>query len=211
MEADVCWACRTGLHAECFDVQEHSTVEGESALIWYACCCAIDPEPEPDTTERRGVGRPMLNPDDVTDVKSTGRKRAAMLAPIFDGMLCEWACLKYAGGGVQPIVGCYDTTIKEAKGSGERHHGPDKNVLNNSVGVNLHRICQSCHKRWHAMNDRYYPADRPEAGTQFVPVDYTSYPHDSLTLASDEDLESSDEYWMTRTENRGEYPIALPA
>lgn len=206
MQIEVCWACVCGLHAECYDMRMHDDAE-ES---WFSCCCVED---EPiNLEERRGVGRPMLNPEDVTDVKSTGRKRAAMVAPIFPGMLCEWSGLKYAGGGVQPIVGCNGTTIVEEKGSGERHHGPDKNVLNNSVGVNLHRICQSCHKRWHALNDQHYSGVRPEADQPYLPTDTeASFAHDPVTQASDEDYELSEAFWGTRTEKRGAYPIALPA
>jgi len=36
-----------------------------------------------------------------------------------------------------------------------RHHGPDKNTLNNEKG-NVHRICHSCHNRWHTLNDEDY-------------------------------------------------------
>ena len=32
-------------------------------------------------------------------------------------MLCEWAGLRYAGGGVVPIVGCAGNVIVESKGS----------------------------------------------------------------------------------------------
>jgi hypothetical protein len=185
-------------------------VTGEDEPDALLCCCetvSLIPEPK----ERLGVGRPMLDPNDITDIKSTGRKRAAMVAPIFDGMVCEWAGLKYAGGGVQPIVGCLGTLITEAKGSGERHHGPDKNVLNNSVGVNLHRICQNCHKRWHALNDPYYAPVRPDASEQYLPLtEHVSFAHDPITQASDEDKDLSVDYWMTRTEKRGSYPVELP-
>lgn len=36
-----------------------------------------------------------------------------------------------------------------------RHHGPDKNTLNNEQG-NVHRICHFCHNTWHAVNDEDY-------------------------------------------------------
>ena len=49
--------------------------------------------------ESRGVGRPMSEPSEITDIMSTGRKRAAMMYPIFKDMKCEWANLRYAGGG----------------------------------------------------------------------------------------------------------------
>ncbi|MGS2592214.1 hypothetical protein [Streptomyces hebeiensis] len=62
---------------------------------------------------------------------------------------CEWKLQKNCGGGNSPIVGC-------VKGKQEaRHHGPDKNTLNNDHG-NVHRICHTCHNRWHARNDEDY-------------------------------------------------------
>ena len=205
IDIDACWSCVAGLHRECY-----ATLPLLEDGPGSTCCCEtvrIVSDPQ----EKLGVGRPMLDPDDITDVKSTGRKRAAMVAPIFAGMVCEWAGLKYAGGGVQPLVGCLGTLITETKGSGERHHGPDKNVLNNSVGVNLHRICQNCHKRWHALNDAYYAPVRPDASEQYLPLaEHVSFAHDPITQASDEDTELSVDYWMTRTEKRGSYPIELP-
>lgn len=36
-----------------------------------------------------------------------------------------------------------------------RHHGPDKNTLNNDPG-NVHRICHWHHNNWHALNDPDY-------------------------------------------------------
>jgi len=41
-----------------------------------------------------GRGRPMSEPSEITDIISTGRKRAAMMYPIFKDMVCEWAHLK---------------------------------------------------------------------------------------------------------------------
>jgi hypothetical protein len=62
---------------------------------------------------------------------------------------CEWKLQKNCGGGKSPIIGCIDGR-QEA-----RHHGPDKNTLNNDSG-NVHRICHRCHNRWHARNDPDY-------------------------------------------------------
>lgn len=56
---------------------------------------------------------------------------------------------KNCGGGQFPIVGCLNG-IQQA-----RHHGPDKNTLNNERG-NVHRICHTCHNRWHTLNDENY-------------------------------------------------------
>lgn len=62
---------------------------------------------------------------------------------------CEWKMQKECGGGSSPIVGCRDGKQQA------RHHGPDKNTLNNDVG-NVHRICHNCHNRWHTKNDPSY-------------------------------------------------------
>lgn len=117
---------------------------------------------EPDI--KRPVGRPPKESgEDMSDVLSTGRKRAKAAAPISTGMVCEWARLEKAGGGVEPIVGCPNNPAADV------HHGPDKSVLNNEVGINLHRICKHCHHRWHAANDKYYDEPRPENGETWVP------------------------------------------
>lgn len=86
---------------------------------------------------------------EVKDPHSTGRKRAAVLYPIEDGAKCEWRRLAYAGGGKRPIVGCVEGLQEN------RHHGPDKNTLNNAEG-NVHRICAGCHNLWHHLNDEDY-------------------------------------------------------
>jgi hypothetical protein len=96
----------------------------------------------------RGRGQPTKEPEDVTDIHSTGRKRAAQLYPLFKGVLCEWQGQKNCGGGT-PIIGC----IKGLQV--DRHHGPIKNTLHNEPG-NVHRICKHCHNRWHAVNDPIY-------------------------------------------------------
>lgn len=58
------------------------------------------------------------------------------------------------GGGEFPIQGCSDGVQLN------RHHGPDKNTLNNEPG-NVHRICAHCHNRWHAKNDPDYDPNKP--------------------------------------------------
>lgn len=161
----------------------------------------------------------MLDPSEITDPTSTGRKRAAMVAPILTGMTCEWAGLKWAGGGTQPIVGCEGTTLADVKrnadlpegiGSrGDRHHGPDKATLNNSPGVNLHRICASCHTRWHELNDPSYETDRRDAQFEWLPsVPY--WMHDPTTKATDDDREANETFWATPKQKRAGYPVELP-
>lgn len=109
------------------------------------------------------MGAPVKMGDEMVDVLSTGRKRAVEIAIIEKGMVCEWALLKEAGGGAYPIQGCPGNPAKDV------HHGPDKSVLNNDLGTNLHRICKSCHNRWHAANNKTYINPRPEAGAEWRP------------------------------------------
>lgn len=85
----------------------------------------------------------------LRDQQSTGRKRAAKMFPLHETELCDWAMRKNVGGGNRPITGCL-TNLQQA-----RHHGPDKNTLNNEKG-NVHRICHTCHNRWHTLNDDDY-------------------------------------------------------
>jgi hypothetical protein len=164
------------------------------------CCCALStvPDAQAFVKEKMGMGRPVLDTQDVTDVLSTGRKRAALMAPIFNGMECEWAGLSAAGGGVEPIMGCRGNLLAKVRSNaelvddlegmvrGELHHGPDKNVLNNTPGVNLHRICSTCHHRWHALNDKYYD-DRPQAGEQMLPTSGEVKGHDPITTYTEEE------------------------
>ena len=113
------------------------------------------------------------------DPVSTGRKRAAEMYPIETGMVCEWANLKFAGGGVVPIVGCI------GRAATDRHHGPDKNTMNNAPG-NVHRICSYCHNTWHGANDPHY-GERPDQTLPFVPEGpYEA--HDPITKATTQEL-----------------------
>lgn len=143
----VCISCLRGFHSECGD----------------PCCCSesqsnilvteeVD-EDEDSGDDERNVQRKVINRGkrDATlkDQQSTGRKRAAKLFPLDFSAPCEWQGLRFAGGGEVPIVGCYNNTQQA------RHHGPDKNTLNNDVG-NVHRICHRCHNVWHAANDEGY-------------------------------------------------------
>jgi hypothetical protein len=214
MIAEKCWPCIAGLHEECYDPQmiEENAIEAGIEGEWTTCCCSINREP--DAAAFVGaVGRPMLDPDQITDPKSTGRKRAAMLYPIYEGMECEWAWLRYAGGGVVPVVGCRGNTITDKKGGddenkqGDRHHGPSKATINNAPD-NVHRICSVCHTHWHVANDKFYTSPRPPADQQWFPnVPY--FMHDSITTATDEELEQSEAYWAVK--NHGAYPFTVPA
>lgn len=90
----------------------------------------------------------------LKDQQSTGRKRAARLYPLNREQSCEWRGKVRMGGGDSPILGCLDGKQQA------RHHGPDKNTLNNDPG-NVHRICHTCHNRWHASNDPDYDPNKP--------------------------------------------------
>lgn len=218
--ATACWPCVCGLHNECF---EPSLTENddEAGGVGWQCCCYSSREPDAVQFVDGLRGGEVAGVEELTSTLSTGRKRAAMVAPIFPGMLCEWAGLRYAGGGVMPIVGCRGNRIADVKRNadlpenadarGELHHGPDKSTLNNAPGLNLHRICASCHKHWHALNDRYY-GERPGPAEQFLPLPDAGevHRHDYLTKATENELDQSEIWWGIRTEQRPDYPFAAP-
>lgn len=177
-----CVYCAVALHEECL----RPTIVSEDGPE-FICCCPRDDmvgwvEREAPTASRSKAEPKALG--EITDVLSTGRKRAAMLYPIYPGMVCEWSGLEFAGGGVEPIVGCNGNLIYPTKdgSAGTVHHGPDKNTLNNHP-ANVHRICWSCHQTWHAKNNRYY-GKRPSGDVPFLPkAEYTE--HDPDTRADD--------------------------
>lgn len=112
----------------------------------------------------------------LRDQQSTGRKRAAEMYPLDRDADCEWKMQKNCGGGKHPITGCADGKQQA------RHHGPDKNTLNNDYG-NVHRVCNFCHNRWHAKNDPDY-------------VWGSVYNPHSPTPCSQEDIIASELSWM---------------
>lgn len=215
----MCYACSVGLFEECENptTVESTTTNGEYIIPCYYKFDQLSIGTEPRTG---GVGGSVKDGKDIKDILSTGRKRAAMLLPIMQGQFCDWAGLKWAGGGAHPIVGCRDTRLAPVKKNedlpegdysrGELHHGPDKSVLNNAVGRNLHAICSSCHHRWHELNDPDYEGGRPNAAhLQWVPaVPY--YGHSFAEGATDEDFEASDAFWATDKSKRGDFPVELP-
>ncbi len=158
-----CLHCLAGYCWECL------SLEGNS------CCCGLGP----------GIpiqrGGPTKADEDVTDPKSTGRKRAAVLYPINEGMICEWAQLKAACGGKFPIIGCAGNPATH------RHHGPDKNTLNNEQG-NVHRICVHCHNRWHTLNDPVYE--------EFFGTEHW-LPHDPDTKATVLEIAANEARWSS--------------
>ena len=166
---DPCPACRAGFENEC-----HYTWEDAS---WVSCgeikftmSGEVKHEGVSEASEdgeSRDAGYisdgydAYKDIDQYKDPLSTGRKRAAQMYPIAPGQVCEWAGLKRAGGGVVPIIGCI------GRPASDRHHGPDKNTMNNAPG-NVHRICDHCHNTWHALNDPHY-GDRPDHTLPFTP------------------------------------------
>ena len=195
--ADPCFHCRSGFHNECIMVWHFEDMD---------CCCGGEVKftatgEVKDNGQDEGIqGHSSASKEvdtgyisdgydghkslaDYKDPISTGRKRAAEMYPIQAGMVCEWAGLRSAGGGYYPIVGCV------GRPASDRHHGPDKNTMNNAPD-NLHRICDFCHNTWHALNDPHY-GERPEHTKPFIPqgelnVDW--FLHDSVTKATMEEI-----------------------
>lgn len=140
---------------------------------------------EEEKVAKRSVGRPR---QDVISVES-GRRRAGLIAKIPKDYICEWARLEYAGGGAVPIVGC-DGQVAAAL-----HHGPDKSTLNNEVGINLHRICHTCHNRWHELNDDSYGERPADNGTYLPIVDFL--PHNRMDQVGRDIVAKSEIWWAT--------------
>lgn len=114
-----------------------------------------DTDSEQDELEDQPKRHRRTKPDAaLKDQQSTGRKRAARLYPLDRTKECEWRGKVRQGGGDHPITGCFDGM------QFARHHGPDKNTLNNDPG-NVHRICHGCHNRWHSKNDPNYDPNKP--------------------------------------------------
>lgn len=161
-----CIYCGRGFHRECVRCSQGK----------------CHPEPEKSTELKQltsaGVGRPLKSPKDMIDPKSTGRKRAAHLYPIYADKPCEWQLKKNCGGGLHPITGCMEGKQQH------RHHGPVKDTTRNEPG-NVHRICTTCHNRWHAINNDVYSED-----------EYDKLPHKPED-ATPSEIAQSDGWWKT--------------
>lgn len=160
-----CISCGRGFHSECYN-------DG------CVNCHDYDSKIKSLTTSGHR-GAPVKDPESVKDRHSTGRKRAAQLYPLIREDPCEWRGKKNVGGGVYPIIGCIDGFQQH------RHHGPNKDTLENGPG-NVHRICTKCHNRWHARNNDGY--DKQEA---------RQYPH-SPEPAEELELLANESYWKMR-------------
>lgn len=187
-----CPACESGGHSDCYVPGESEDSPGEDR---YSCCCRKDVGESLDEPTGKSFVDRVKDASAITDVQSTGRKRAAIAYPITEGMICEWSGLGKAGGGVVPIIGCRDGIAKD------RHHGPDKNTLNNTEG-NVHRICNFCHGRWHTLNDEFY-GTRPSGTEPFIPLDPHQWTlHDSETKATNEEYLENELMWSMRKVKR---------
>ena len=185
-----CIDCLAENHWEC-----STPVASEDSLdSTLSCCCSLVGSAEVPLSI---LGAPPKAPEDMKDPMSTGRKRAALAKPIEKGMVCEWRKLRFAGGGVIPIIGCAGNPASDI------HHGPDKDVLNNA-DANLHRLCDTCHNRWHTLNDPFYGA-RPTPGTPFVPIDRVCLPHDDTTKADLRLVFDSEMWWAKPIPEREKY------
>lgn len=171
-----CTSCGRGFHDECEIGCEdcHSEVELKKRVQAFT----FNGNPE-----SMGKGQPTLEPADVREKYSTGRKRAAQLYPLFLHRPCEWQGKKNCGGGLHPITGCIDKTQTD------RHHGPIKDTLENSPG-NVHRICSWCHNRWHTMNDAEYDE-----------AEYAKIPH-APEPATEMELVVNEAYWLSKGKSK---------
>lgn len=218
MTSEVCLACKAGFHDECQDMWD-----GLLAAEDFCCCDGLfnmDGTPDidksidilmekerPEAYFEGYTGTKELN--SYVDPLSTGRKEAVKKFPIKPGMVCEWAWLRYAGGGIEPIIGCPGHPAEAV------HHGPDKNTMCNIPG-NVHRICAECHNRWHAVNDPHY-GERPtfidangeeriDASKPFLPLKGAALPHDPVTLAPDELIHAEDKRRRDEARKHGSIP-----
>jgi len=150
-----CPECRRGFHDTCFgDCNcDHLPVNATDASETPSS--EVTSESDADEIVS-AIKRQRRNKPDhaVKDQQSTGRKRAAKLYPLDPTKPCEWRNTYGQGGGDVKIYGCKDGFHQA------RHHGPDKNTLNNEPG-NVHRICHVCHNKWHAKNDPNYDPNKP--------------------------------------------------
>lgn len=145
----ICNLCVRGLHGACKGPELCSCTHTTEVSDEPEETNTDEEEPQTSSPTRQRRNKPDAA---VKDQQSTGRKRAAKLYPLNYEAPCEWLGKKGMGGGTKPQDGCpvADNCLQQA-----RHHGPDKNTLNNEPG-NVHRIGHLCHNRWHAANDPNY-------------------------------------------------------
>lgn len=144
------------------------------------------------------MGRPRMSGEDMSNPLQAGRARAEDIATLGPDTICDWSMLLLAGGGIHPIVGCAGNVAVH------RHHGPDKSTFNNVLGDNLHRVCTTCHNRWHTLNDEYY-GPRPSDNSTYLPNRGNSLKHDGKTQATPEQVLQHGMWWNKPAKERDEY------
>lgn len=179
-----CFACRSGFLNECEFAWTDPNHESCGEVIFTATGEVKEQSADKDSGYVEDGYEGYKDIESYKDPVSTGRKRAAQMFPIDAGMVCEWAGLKFAGGGVYPIIGCI------GRAASDRHHGPDKNTMNNAIG-NVHRICDHCHNTWHGINDKAY-GERPDHTLPFIPLTPGWALHDGKTKASTAEILSAE-------------------
>lgn len=166
-----CAACGRNLHKECRKgCKKCHPSENISHPI------VAEGLKENESTETSSPRQPKRT--NLKDPLSTGRKRAAEIYPLDRNSPCEWRGLRNCGGGLRPIIGCYDGNQQH------RHHGPVKKTTRNESG-NVHRICDDCHVHWHELNDLIYDESK-----------YNLLPHDPVE-ASTEELVQNKLAWVS--------------
>jgi hypothetical protein len=212
--AMICIACQLGLIAECYTRPGKGCKKEKQPIVNIIPPSAtvadksdrLTEETMRDMEEKVRKARGHKADTQLVDPTSTGRKRAAVALPTkafeIDGKIkkyivddagnpikCEWAGLKFAGGGEFPIIGC------DGKIATNRHHGPDKDTTNNrrETPRNIHAICAFCHNRWHSLNDENYEYYLDDVGgPKFL------RPHDSQTRATDEEIRANELKYASR-------------
>lgn len=139
-----CVYCGRGFHLECRKCRKGKCHSGTDAVTTIG-----EVETESHDKNQEEPRKRKSAKENLSDPKSTGRKRAAILYPIDGNAPCEWRGKRNCGGGRRPIIGCLDGVQKH------RHHGPVKDTTRNELG-NVHRICTDCHVHWHELNDLIY-------------------------------------------------------
>ena len=148
-----CFSCLRGFHKTCrsdsnnpcecdHDLKDKLTVITAEQIL------TDDDLPEPVKNPHR-----LKRDQSLRDQQSTGRKRAARMYPLQKDQPCQWFNQRNVGGGTVPIIGCGIDSVPGLQQN--RHHGPDKNTLNNEPG-NVWLICARCHNTWHSKNDENY-------------------------------------------------------
>lgn len=160
-----CYLCGRGIVGECDCPPEQETAAPVGSVFGS------------EPLESKIDGRRKAD-EEIT--VSAGRKRAAAQYPIDRDAPCEWRGLANVGGGRVPITGCINGKQQHLQ------HGPIKATHHNER-TNIHKICATCHNRWHAANDPVYDESA-----------YAKLPH-TPHQATPEELIQNEINWKTGT------------